>query len=66
MEKRKIALKIFAIIMAILSIREIFFVITGTDFSFTGLPMYAIYLILCAVILVTLASVWLAFIKKEK
>ncbi len=63
---KKIALKIFAIIMIILSVRGIFFIITETDFSFTGLPMYTIYLILFAVILVTLLVVWLAFIKKSK
>ncbi len=66
MEKKKIALKIFAIIMIILSVRGIYFIIAGADFSFTGLPMYAIYLILLAVILVTLLVVWLAFIKKSK
>lgn len=66
MEKKKIALKIFAIIMIILSIRGIYFVVTKQDFSFTGLPMYAIYLILSAVILITLIVVWLAFIKKAK
>ncbi len=66
MEKKKIALKIFAIIMIILSVRGVFFIITGTDFSFTGLPMYAIYLILFVVIIVTLLVVWLAFIKKSK
>ncbi len=66
MKKKKIALKIFAIIMIILSVRGIFFIITGADFSFTRLPMYAIYLILFAVILVTLLVVWLAFIKKSK
>ncbi len=62
----KVLLKIFAIIMIILSVRGIFFIITKTDFSFTGLPMYAIYLILFAVILITLLVVWLAFIKKSK
>ncbi len=65
MNKKKITLKIFAIIMIILSVRGIFFVITGADFSFTGLPMYAIYLILFTVILVTLLVGWLAFIKKS-
>ncbi len=63
MEKKKIALKILAIIMSIISIRGI---ITNIDFSFTGLPMYAIYLILSAVILLTLLVVYLAFIKKSK
>ncbi len=66
MKKKKIAPKIFAIIMIILSVRGVFFVVAGKDFSFTGLPMYAIYLILFAVILVTLLFIWLAFIKKSK
>lgn len=66
MNKKKIGLKIVAIIMIILSIRGIYFVVTKQDFSFTGLPMYAIYLILCAVIITTLLVLWLAFIKKER
>lgn len=64
--KKDIIFKIFAVIMIILSIRGIFFVVIGEDFSFTNLPMYAIYLILCAVILVTGFVVWLAFIKQSK
>ena len=66
MNQKNIALKVLAVIMMILSVRGIFFVVTGADFSFTNLPMFAIYLILCAVILVTALLVWLAFLRKSK
>jgi len=62
---KKNILKILALIMMVLSIRGIFLIMTDTDFSFTGFPMSIIYLILSAVILVTVVIVWLAFIKQN-
>lgn len=63
---KRIWLKIIAVILMILSIRGVFIVFTNTEFDYNGLPLYAVYLILCAVILLTLFTGWKAFFSRHK
>lgn len=66
MKNKSLILKIVSIIMAIISIRGTIFVFTDTEFDYAGLPMPLVYIMLCAFILITLYTLWLAFIKKTK
>lgn len=63
---KRIWLKIIAVILMIVSVRGIFFVLTNTEFDYNGLPLYAVYLILSAVILLTLFTGWKAFFSKRQ
>lgn len=66
MKNKSVVLKIASIIMTIVSIRGTIFVFTDTEFDYAGLPMPLVYIMLSAFILITLYTLWLAFIKKTK
>ncbi len=66
MNKKLLVLKIVSIIMTIVSIRGTIFVFTDTEFGYAGLPMPLVYIMLCAFVLITLYTLWLAFIKRAK
>lgn len=64
--RKKVLLKITALLMLLVAIKGVVFVVTDNEFHYNGLPMWAVYMLLTAYCLGTGYVLYRAFIRNMR